>query len=53
MKTVFLDKKVKEFLWSLERVTIAKVLKTISLLEVFGHKLGLPHSKHVSNNLFE
>lgn len=45
----FLDK----FIYSLEKPTIAKVLRVIDLLEKFGHNLGLPHSKKVSAQLYE
>ena len=37
----------------LEEKTIAKVLRTVDLLEQFGNKLGLPHSKKVRTSLFE
>lgn len=47
------DKNLEKFIWSLEKQTIAKVLRTIDLLGTFGNKLGLPHSKKVINKLFE
>lgn len=28
-------------------------MRTIDLLEMFGHELGLPHSKNITKNLFE
>lgn len=47
------DYQVEKFVASLEKSTIAKVLRTIDLLERFGHQLGLPQSKKVKSNLFE
>lgn len=53
MEIEFLDEKIEGFIQSLEKVTIARVLHTLDLLEKFGHLLGLPHSKKVSDRLFE
>jgi len=53
MKVVFFDSELEKFISSLEKPTIAKVLRTIDLLESFGHLLGMPHSKKVSPHLFE
>lgn len=44
---------VEKFIQSLEKNIIAKVIHTIELLEKFGNKLGLPHSKMVSRGVFE
>lgn len=44
---------VEVFVSSLEERTIAKVLRVIDLLELFGHQLGMPHSKKVDQGLFE
>ena len=44
---------VEEFIKSLENQTVAKVLRTIDLLEQFGNRLGLPHSKGLGQGLFE
>jgi|SRR3989344_611322 len=44
---------IETFIASLEENTVAKVLRTIDLLEHFGHQLGLPHSKKISRDLFE
>jgi len=48
-----LDGKVEKFINSLEKLTIARVLRIIDLLERFGNQLGLPHSKKVAQTLFE
>ncbi len=53
MKVNFLDSKVEEFISSLEKPTVAKVLRTIDLLEMFGYSLRLPHSKRIRKNLYE
>ena len=50
---VRVDKDVEKFISSLEKQTLAKVLRTIDLLEKFGPRLGMPHSKKISNNIFE
>lgn len=44
---------VKTFLESLNEKEIAKIIRTIELLEEFGNNLGLPHSKHMSDGLLE
>ncbi|EKE14699.1 MAG: hypothetical protein ACD_12C00336G0002 [uncultured bacterium] len=44
---------VEKFITTLGKPTIAKVLRTIDLLERFGHQLGLPHTKKVRSDLFE
>ena len=44
---------VNEFIVSLEESAIAKVLRTIDLLEKFGNQLQLPHSKSIGHGLFE
>lgn len=49
----FLDDDIEKFIFTLEKSTIAKILRTIDLLEQFGYKLGLPHSKKITKQLFE
>lgn len=44
---------LKKFILSLEKQAIAKVLRTIDLLEKFGAQLDMPHSKKVAPHLFE
>lgn len=53
MEILFFDKKVEKFISSLDRSTIAKVLRTMDLLTRFGHELGMPHSKALKEGLFE
>ncbi len=49
----FFNKTIEDFISKLDKVTIAKTLRTLDLLERFGNKLGMPHSKKIDNNLFE
>jgi phage-related protein len=44
---------VDDFIRSLEKPTISKVLKAIDLLEEFGNLLRMPHSKNVGGGVFE
>ena len=53
MNIRFFDAQLEKFIHSLDESTIAKILRTIDLLEMFGHKLTLPHSKKVHVELFE
>ncbi|MDP3794590.1 MAG: type II toxin-antitoxin system RelE/ParE family toxin [Candidatus Sungbacteria bacterium] len=53
MKVRILDIDLEKFIHSLDAATIAKVLRTVDLLETFGYKLGAPHSKKVYVDLFE
>lgn len=53
MEIRLLNKDLEKFIESLEKSTIAKVLRTIDLLEQFGHNLKLPHSKKIDKDLFE
>ncbi len=53
MNIRFFDSELEKFIHSLDKQTIAKVLRVIDLLETFGYQLGLPHSKKVHEHLFE
>ena len=53
MKVRIFDNRLEKFIWSLEKPTIAKVLRVIDLLELFGNRLNMPHSKKVVGRLFE
>jgi phage-related protein len=52
MQIILLDS-VETFLESLNAKEIAKVIRTIELLEEFGNDLGMPHSRHMSDGLLE
>jgi phage-related protein len=47
------DPDVREFIFSLESSTRAKVFRMIGFLEKFGHEIRPPYSKKVSDELFE
>lgn len=53
MEIRIFDSELEKFIQSLEKPTIAKVLRTIDLLEIFGLRLGMPHTKKVAERLFE
>lgn len=53
MEVRFFDKNLEQFIHTLQKPTIAKVLRVIDLVEQFGHRLGMPHSKHIDRSLFE
>jgi hypothetical protein len=44
---------VENFFESLNEKEIAKVIRTVELLEEFGSNLGMPHSRHMSGGLLE
>lgn len=52
MQIILLDS-VETFLESLNAKEIAKVIRTVELLEEFGNDLGMPHSRHLSEGLLE
>lgn len=53
MDILFADLDIERFIRNLPKPIIAKVLRTLDLLETFGHRLGMPHSKVVASGLFE
>lgn len=53
MNIHFFDTQLEKFINSLDEASIAKALRIIDLLEMFGRKLTLPHSKKVHAQLFE
>jgi phage-related protein len=53
MDIQFLDRYINRYIEALDPDTIAKVDRTLTLLETFGHLLGMPHSKPILNGLFE
>lgn len=46
-------KEVELLISSLDSHSVAKVLRVIELLESFGNKLGMPHSRKIKNGLSE
>ena len=53
MDVVFFNERLERFVYSLEKQTTAKVLRTVDLLGEFGNKLGMPHSRKVAARIFE
>jgi len=53
MQILFFDNKLEKFIQGLDPITVARVIRTIELLEKFSHKLGLPHSRALGKGLFE
>ncbi|OGH71116.1 MAG: hypothetical protein A3C90_01525 [Candidatus Magasanikbacteria bacterium RIFCSPHIGHO2_02_FULL_51_14] len=53
MNVRFFDDHLEKFIRNLERRTIARVLRTIDLLELFGNELGMPHSRKIGGRLLE
>ena len=53
MEVKIVDDSVERFLMSLEKETLAKTLRMIDLLEVFGRDLAMPHAKVVKGGMFE
>ena len=52
MKIDLLDS-VETFIESLDEKKIAKIIRTIELLEKFGNNLKMPHSRYVDDGLSE
>ena len=52
MQIVLLDQ-AESFLETLNPKELAKTIRTIELLETFGHELGMPHSRHLAGGLLE
>jgi len=46
-------KPVESFIRKQSSTTIAKILRSIDLLEKYGPRIGMPHSKKISQDLYE
>ena len=53
MKVRAFDNKLDKFIASLGKETGPKVVRAIELLEEFGPRLGMPHSRKVQDDIFE
>jgi phage-related protein len=53
MEIKFFDQSIEDLIGSLERITHAKTLRILDLLEKYGSKLSLPYSKKIGRRLFE
>jgi len=47
------EKPVKQFIRKLSKPAIAKIIRTINLLEKYGTFLNMPHAKKIADNLYE
>jgi phage-related protein len=48
-----IELEIKKFVRSLQKPTIEKTLRAFDLLELYGNRVGLPHSKSMGDGLFE
>ncbi len=53
MQIEIFDNDIEKFIKSLEKPVIAKVLRSIELLEYFGSELTMPHSRKIFRDVFE
>jgi len=53
MKTFFINSKLENYLFSLEKPTVSKIIRFIELLETFGRKLNMPYTRQIATNLYE
>ncbi|MEK7655322.1 MAG: type II toxin-antitoxin system RelE/ParE family toxin [Patescibacteria group bacterium] len=53
MEIKYIDPGIEQFIGRLDETTSAKLIRTIDLLERFGHALRMPHSKKIEERLFE
>jgi len=53
MEIILLDSEVEKFINSLDKITRAKTLRSLKLLEKFSYDLRMPHSKKILENIFE
>lgn len=53
MEIKFFDQNIENFLGSLEKITHAKTLRILDLLEKYGSNLSMPYSKKIGRRIFE
>ncbi len=53
MEIRFSHPSIGKFIHSLEVATFAKTIRTLELLESYGYRLSMPHSKQIDRGLFE
>ena len=53
MEVIYANKRIEKFIVGLSDNVASKVERIIDLLEKYGHKLGMPHSKSLGGGLFE
>lgn len=53
MKISFLFSKTYDFLMTLDDISVARVNKSLELLETYGEHARYPHTKHLRDGVFE
>ena len=53
MEIIFFNSRAQKFFESLDMAVRPRTSKTFGLLEYYGNKLGMPHSKALGGGLFE
>lgn len=53
MKISFLFSEVYDLLFALDDVSVKKVVKSLGLLEQYGNTIRYPHTKYISDGVFE
>lgn len=53
MESFFINSQIKKSVYSLNKPTVSKIIKSTDLLEIYGKNLGMPYSKKISQNLYE
>jgi len=53
MKISFLFSETYDFLFNLEDASVEKIIKSIGLLEQYGNTIRYPHTKYISDGVFE
>lgn len=53
MKINFLLSKTYDTLFKLDDISVSKIIKSLELLEKYGNTIKYPHTKHISDGIFE
>ena len=53
ISSYFINPKLREYIFSLDKQTVSKFTRLTDLLEIFEKKLGMPYSKQILKNLYE
>ena len=53
MKINFLFSETYDFLFNLDDVSVGKIVKAVGLLEAYGNTIRYPHTKYISEGIFE
>lgn len=53
MKINFLFSETYDLLFSLDDISVKKVIKSLGLLEQYGNTIRYPHTKYISGGIFE